>query len=253
MNVYWLVQSKEDVPEQNEWLSSSELSFLRTLRFDQRRASWRLGRWTAKCAVGLYASLPYAPQTLATVEIRPVSSGAPQVFVENKPAAITISLSHRCDQAFCAITPPNVELGCDLEAIEPHSGAFLADYFTVEEQAMVMQQRVAERALFVALLWSGKESALKGLHEGLRLDTRSVIVEIRNFSADRSSWNPLEVRYKAGHLFHGWWQIANGMVQTVVAAPRPALPVALPAPDHVLYGSALVGGKMRKAVFATGL
>ena len=56
----------------------------------------------------------------------------------NRPQ-VTISLSHRSGAAICAVAPAGVDLGCDLEVIEPRSEAFVADYFTVDEQALVAQ------------------------------------------------------------------------------------------------------------------
>ena len=85
------------------------------MRFAKRRDDWRLGRWTAKRALAAYLNLPSNPQTLADIEIRPAPSGAPEVFVANKPAAVTISLSHRGGVAACAVAPSGMELGCDLE------------------------------------------------------------------------------------------------------------------------------------------
>jgi len=35
-----------------------------------------------------------------------------------------------------------VEIGCDLEVVEPRSDAFVADYFTSEEQALIARASV---------------------------------------------------------------------------------------------------------------
>ena len=67
-------------------------------------------------------------------------------------------------------------LGCDLEVIEPHSDAFITDFFTAEEQALITKASAEDRFLVATLLWSAKESALKALHAGLRLGTLSVAV-----------------------------------------------------------------------------
>ena len=176
MDVYWLEQTEGDVPAENDWLSASEAVVLNGMRFAKRRADWRLGRWTAKRAVAVYLNLPGHPRALTGTEIRPAPSGAPEVFVTNKPAPVTISLSHRAGRAVCAIGLSGGALGCDLETIEPRSDAFVADYFTTSEQALVERAPGADRSWLLALLWSGKESALKALRTGLRLDTRCVIV-----------------------------------------------------------------------------
>ena len=227
MDVYWLEQTEADVPEENDWLSPGEAVRLERLRIARRRAQWRLGRWTAKRAAAACLDSPERPPAFAKIAICPAPSGAPQVFFEEKPAALTISISHREDRAICAVARPGVELGCDLELIEPHSDAFITDYFTAEERGLVARHCAAEWPRILALLWSGKESALKALGAGLRLDTRSVIVDLVDVSAGENCWSPFQVRCAGGKIFHGWWQQAEHMVRTVVAAPPPASPILL--------------------------
>ncbi len=254
MEVYWLEQTEVDVPQQNDWLSASEIAVCEGLRFAQRRASWRLGRWTAKRALAICWKFPDFPPALAKIEVRPAPSGAPEVFFENKLAPVTISLSHRNSTGFCVVAPPGADLGCDLELIEPHTDPFVADYFAAEEQALVAQRAEAERPELLALLWSAKESALKALHEGLRLDTRSVIVSLGDRSADGTSWSPISVRHTGGQTFHGWWQIADQMIRTVVAAPQPALPIALNSATYPGgLASAIARSSERPAPLGKGL
>ena len=126
-----------------------------------------------------------------------------------------------------------VEMGCDLEMVEPRSDAFVADYFTVEEQALVARASTADRTWLLALLWSAKESALKALHEGLRLDTRSVVVSPGEGSFDLNGWSPMSVRDTGGQVFQGWWQNLGNVVRTVVADPSPDSPIPLKIPAHV--------------------
>ena len=175
---YWLEQSEADLPAGNDWLSASEVERLNAMRFPKRRADWRLGRWTAKRAVSAYLNMLGDHQALPNIEIRPAASGAPEAFIADRPASAAISLSHCNGNALCAVAPFGTALGCDLELVEPRSDAFVADYFTAEEQELVAQASAADRSFFSTLLWSAKESALKALHEGLRLDTRSVTVSL---------------------------------------------------------------------------
>src|ERR1039457_5395647 len=125
MEVHWLEQSEADVPAENAWFSANEIALLNGMRFAKRRDSWRLGRWTAKRALASYLNLPAHPDILRRIEIRPAPSGAPEGFLANKPAVSTISLSHGAGRAICAVAPASVELGCDLEVIEPRGEAFL--------------------------------------------------------------------------------------------------------------------------------
>jgi 4'-phosphopantetheinyl transferase len=240
MDVYWLEQIEADLPAENDWLSPSEALQLRGMRIAKRRADWRLGRWTAKRAVSVYLNLPSHPSALADIEIRPAPSGAPEVFFANQPAAVTISLSHRAGVAVCAMAPSGVALGCDLEVIEARSGAFIADYFTAEEQALVARASAADRPRLLTLLWSGKESALKALGAGLRLDTRCVVVSPVTFSPlhHLPDWQPLQVRHASDQVFHGWWQHTANLVRTLVTAPPLAQPIVLKEFAHPETGSA---------------
>jgi 4'-phosphopantetheinyl transferase len=244
INVYWLEQSEADIPQQNLWLSANEVLRLDCMRFPKRRTEWRLGRWTAKNAVAQYLQLGDRLNSLAELEIRSGLSGAPEGFIDNKPAAVAISLSHRSGKAACAIAAFGVAIGCDLEIVEPHSDAFLSDYFTMEEQILIAS--AANRNLCATLIWSAKEGALKALGEGLRLDTRSVIVSPSRASFGTSfgtmEWHSVQVRHESGRVFYGWWQASEGRVRTLVGSPAPMSPIFL----HSLArtGTAVSGGSV---------
>jgi 4'-phosphopantetheinyl transferase len=238
--VYWLEQTEASVPAENDWLSAKESAVLNGMRFAKRRADWRLGRWTAKHAVASFLELPTDAQALAEIEIRPASSGAPEVFIRNCPAAVTVSISHRSGASICAVTMSGVDLGCDQEVIEPRSDAFVADYFTENEQALVAHVCEAERSRLVTLLWSAKESALKALREGLRLDTRSVDVNPVDEALDFNGWRSLRI-CADGRRFQGWWQQTRGMVRTFVADPPSDPPVLLQAPTHIFNSACRTG------------
>ena len=204
MEAHWIEQTEADVPLQNIWLSTNERAQLNAMRFAKRRSDWRLGRWTAKLGLAAYLNLPAQPAVLARIELRAAASGAPQVFLDNAPALVTISLSHRDCRAFCAMAPPGIDLGCDLELIESRSDVFMYDYFTADEQALVARVPVADQPRILTLLWSAKESALKALRTGLRLDTRSVVVSFDAALFDFNGWSPLHVHSESGRIFQGW-------------------------------------------------
>ncbi|MFZ3214291.1 MAG: 4'-phosphopantetheinyl transferase superfamily protein [Terriglobales bacterium] len=247
METYWLEQTEADPPVHNDWLSADEAILLSHLRFAKRRADWRLGRWTAKHAAAACLNLPGDPRFLREIEVRPAPSGAPQVFVRNRFAAVTISISHRAGVAVCAIVMGGAQLGCDLELIEPRDESFVADYFTGEEQELISRAPRDDQPRLVTLLWSAKESALKALRQGLRVDTRCVAV---TFDAptdyehaaggpgqysELDRWRPLQVRYAGGDILHGWWQSTGLLVRTLVGSPSPLPPLRLKgcaAPDH---------------------
>ena len=250
--VYWLEQTEAEVPASNDWLSESEVARFDSLRFAKRRTDWRLGRWTAKLAISAYRNLPGNFPNLRDVEIRSALSGAPEVFFAGQPAPDTISLSHGGGIAVCAVAPSSVALGCDLEIVETRSDSFTADYFTEEERELVARACADDRPRLLTVLWSGKESALKALRLGLRIDTRSVEVSLDD--VERSSaegglrrdadsvfapwlqgarrWLLFHVRCSGGQVFHGWWQNTENIVRTLVTAPRSAPPILLQIPVH---------------------
>ena len=146
MDVYWLEQIEGDLPADDSWLSATEIAHMNSMRIPKRRADWRLGRWTAKRAFAARLDIPAPLRLLASIEIRPAASGAPELFFANKPAGATISLTHCDGRAACAIASPGTVLGCDMESIEPRSDIFIADYFTEEEQAFIAQSPSADRS-----------------------------------------------------------------------------------------------------------
>jgi len=242
MNVHWLEQISASVPAGDSWLSPREACHLYAMRFPKRRADWRLGRWTAKNAVAIFLDIPLEPELLREIEIRPAASGAPEVCIGNDLALIQVSLSHRNGVGTCLLTQSSALLGCDLEIVEPHSAAFVADYFTSDEQDFVAEVPEADRPCLLALLWSAKESALKALREGLRLDPRQMIVSIYGLRENQTAyqndsqsgifpfgptsppeidWNPLKVRTSNGQPFLGWWSRTGELVRTMLALPSP--------------------------------
>lgn len=246
MDVYWMEQRQVDVAVGDRWLCAVEIARQSALYIPKRHADWRLGRWTAKQAVATYLKLGCDPHILASLEIRASMSGAPEVFLEDRAASVAISISHRAQNAACAIAPAMVALGCDLEVVEARSDAFVDDYFTDQEQKLIGSASPRERNLLLALLWSAKESALKALRTGLRMDTRSVSVDfgevsatldggaskpggspLRHESFGEDTWKPLRVCVEGGRIFPGWWQRTGTLVRTLVADPAAGEPIML--------------------------
>ena len=217
MNVFWLEQTESDLPATDDWLSRTEAELLSAMRFPKRRADWRLGRWTAKRALSVCLGLAFDSAAAANIEILSASSGEPEAFVGGGIYPISISLSHRAGVALCTIAQAGMALGCDLELVEPHSDAFAADYFTPDEQALLSGTAARDRAFILSVLWSAKESALKALHQGLRIDTRSVSVDIQLNGGDAGSWYPLRVRCFGERNFHGCWSGSGDVIRTIVA------------------------------------
>jgi 4'-phosphopantetheinyl transferase len=228
VQIYWLARYGTGVPPDDAWLSGRERTVLACLRIPKRRADWRLGRWTAKLAIAAHRRLAPLTETLAAIEVRPASSGAPAAFVHGEPAGLALSLSHSHGIGFCALAAAGTALGCDVERVEPRSPAFLADFFTTAEQEFIERAPTADRPRVSTLLWSAKESALKALECGLRADTRSVAA-LPDLSAvlPAGEWRGLITRLCEGRVFHGWWRECGGSVFTLLGSPPPEEPIAL--------------------------
>jgi len=225
--VYWFRRTLADAPDGDSWLSAAEQQRLSAMHVPKRHSDWRLGRWTAKQTVVRWLGLPVETHAaLAKIEIRAVASGAPAVFMCNSPLNIALSISHRDGVCICAVAPANVDLGCDVETIEPRSDSFIADYFTVHEQYTIANSPASDRMCLVSLIWSAKESALKALKEGLRADTRGVQVLVEDSGEQNRYWSPLQVAAE-GRLFRGWWKSDGSSVYTFAADPPISHPILL--------------------------
>lgn len=235
-HLLWLLQTLPEVPAADEWLSDSERIQFRKLAVPKRARDWRLGRWTAKLAVLAALHDRGEAPSLSSIEIAADRSGAPFVLLRGSRAPLTLSLSHSRDRGFCALDPAGGPIGCDIEYVEPRSPEFAADYFTHTEINAIASGPMAARPLLTTVIWSAKESALKALGEGLRRDTRSVEVHLKEGEAGRA-WQALAACCAEAHrTFHGWWQADSGFVLTLVgvlggAEPRALHPPSIPPDD----------------------
>ena len=223
-SLYWLTRQSEDIPENDDWLSEAERDTLGGFRFAKRRNDWRLGRWTAKQAICARKAL--GPSALASIEIRAAGDGAPEALRNGTPGEISISISHSNGRGFCVVGPPEFSVGCDLERIEPREVQFFQDYFAPAEIAL-LQNASTDRSLVAYLIWCAKESALKVLREGLRLDTRSVIIS-PEFGQPDGLWNAWTgCCQDSPRTFRGWWRSHDGFVYAMTADHSTASPQQL--------------------------
>lgn len=218
-----------EVPADDGWLTGPEAARLSSMRFPKRRLESRLGRWTAKSAVARALELGVDEDGLRSVAVRNAVDGAPEVFVCDQPAPVVISMTDRADWAVCVVATGVAAVGCDLELVEPRSHRFVEDWFTPAEREFVASSP-GEHDLWANLIWSAKESALKVLRQGLRLDTRTVEVSFGDDGHD--GWRSLLVTSTTGERIPGWWARHGDFVLTTAAtAPiPPPTPMTTPTP-----------------------
>jgi 4'-phosphopantetheinyl transferase len=249
MHTWWLARTEEELlalpplsaaaagqpspaglPAGIGWLTEAERSRARQLRYAKRRTDWLLGRWTLKIATARVLGWPGDPAGLARIEGRTAPDGAPELYLDGRPAARGISLSDRAGCAVCLIAAGPADVGCDIEIVEPRSEAFARDYLTEPEYRLVGAAGPA-RDLAANLLWSAKESALKVLRTGLRRDTRSVEVTVADLRPPEGTWSPLSVRAAEGAVFPGWWRRSGQFLFTVCGRTEEPPPDALETPS----------------------
>jgi 4'-phosphopantetheinyl transferase len=218
----WLTRSLADVPAGDGWLSARERAALAILLAKRRRADWRLGRWAAKAALAEWSGAK-----LDELEVVASADGAPEALVGAEPAPVALSLSHRGGRALAVVGDPALGIGCDVELVEPRTGAFIRTWLAPAERARLESGGEAGRARHANLIWSAKEAAAKVRREGLRLDVGRAVVEWEP-AANDGEWRPLRVRWeREGTTAHGWWRSEPGWVFTVVSEQRTPAPVAL--------------------------
>lgn len=227
----WLSRHRAEVPAGSEWLGPNERRVFSELRTEPRRASWRLGRWTAKAAIGAFHGV--AP---AEVQVLAASDGAPEAWVGNRQLPLSLSLSHRGGRAVAAVSEAPRTVGCDLELVEPRSGAFVREWLSASEQRLIAGQPDDARALLVNLIWSAKEAAAKIRREGLRLDVRRAEVTTEDPGGEDEGWRPLAVCWDDNHgLTRGWWRILDEWVLVIAAEPAPTVPRELVPSEPTMW------------------
>jgi len=225
--VSWLLQTAADLPPHAEWLSPAEIEQLAGLAVSKRRREWRLGRWTAKRALAAYRPETLGRRPLSDLEIRTATDGAPEATCDGQALPLALTLSHRSDLAVSAVAEADTALGCDLEWLEPRSEGLIEDFFTVQERTLVAAAGAEEAELLANLVWSAKESALKAMRVGLRMDTREVEVELPARDGV-DGWRPVSVHHQeSGREFVGWWRQISSCVLTILASPPARVPVEL--------------------------
>lgn len=211
MTVRWLLLDDSSLPGEFDWLEPDERKVLAGLKLEKRRQEWTLGRYAAKTLVASFVG----SDALQGVRIVAAGDGAPEAYAEGARVDVSLSISHRSGVAACVLSP-NASVGCDLEAVEPRTSRFVADFFTAHEAGLVEHSADEQRDLRVALTWSAKESTLKVLRVGLRRDTRCVEVDLRGIEGAGAGWHPFTtVVSPENQTLHGWWRREGDLVLTI--------------------------------------
>ncbi len=224
----WLVQTEADLPAlpAEAWLSPTEQVRLAGLRVAKRRHDWLLGRWTAKRLVQICFARERGADVpdLALIEIVPAPDGAPELRLHGLPVSPdpqrTLTISHSAGRAFCALGPPGVALGADIELVTPHPASFCEQYLTLVEQDLIRATPSALHASLITAIWSAKEALLKALRVGLTVDTRMVeCLPLLSAHGLPQTWQPVQAACDpslgAAGVPRCWWRTDETFVLTL--------------------------------------
>jgi 4'-phosphopantetheinyl transferase len=226
--LFWLECDSSEVPTDDAWLSQEEIACFREHWVPKRRSDWRLGRWTAKCALATHIGLAVDPGVFRTISILPAESGAPVVSMGGRPTEFSLSISHCDGRALVVNTSRQISLGCDLEKAGSRTRAFVEQFFTPLEIEQVEQSHLAACTGIETLIWSAKESVLKALAVGLRVDTRSVSVNINDVEdGAETDWRRFSALLVDGRSFAGWWCRDANWVRTIAGSGATLTPCPL--------------------------
>jgi phosphopantetheinyl transferase (holo-ACP synthase) len=174
-----------------------------------------MGRWAAKKLLGsAYPS--FNAVRMDEISILNETSGSPYVLVYGIRVPGVLSITHREGMACAAwVSDAAIKIGIDLEFVETKPDIFIHDYFTAEE---------SQQVLAASLVWSVKESLLKALQTGLRVDTREVAVSISSFETSEQ-WKSIRVSRCAKHtgFVNAAWRSIGDFVLTCAALGECAL------------------------------
>jgi 4'-phosphopantetheinyl transferase len=161
------------------------------------------------------------------VAILAEAEGAPAAWIGDTPAPVALSLSHRAGRGLAAVAGAGCAVGCDLELIEPRSGAFVVEWLAPEEQRRVAAADATERPRLVNAVWTAKEAAAKVRRQGLRLNVRSAVTRLDGVPA-ATGWRPVRVDWEhEDRRTSGWWRADRAWVLAVVSEPPTPPPIRL--------------------------
>jgi 4'-phosphopantetheinyl transferase len=187
----------------------------------KRRRDWLLGRWTAKHLVRAYLGKTAAPPALDEIVIRAHSDGSPYAALSADRLPLSVSISHSGPYSLCALTgQPGASVGADIEMIEPRPLSLAEQFFTRNELDALLASAEEERTVRMTLVWSAKEAFLKSIKEGLRVDTREIVVETPRVLAEARIWEPLVVTARSGLMpvgaeYRSWWRRESETIVTL--------------------------------------
>lgn len=200
MSIFWSIQNIDtrigeiSFADPLPYLGDQEKKIFQKLKIPKRKREWLGARLLAKDLIRA-VDKRLGDKEFREIEVLNEPSGAPVLAISGDEGNTgKVSLSHSNGVALCAYSSDDIQFGIDLELVESRAKEFVEDFFTAGELDQVSKLPTGAQNLFITVIWSGKESVLKALSSGLRVDTRSVEVMLPGFSISPNVWNEMELR-----------------------------------------------------------
>lgn len=201
------------------WLSLQEKERLTTLRFQKRRDEWLHGRWVAKHLLKrVHPSCEFLPPSDILIVNR--LDGSPFIRIQDQDVPGDLSISHRDLWAGAAFTPGEYFcIGIDMEKVEKREPSFYWDYFTEKEIDSAGRFPLSGEEYYT-LLWSAKESVVKALKTGLRIDVQKIEIFPQRFDRETFTnpytWSSFSCRVsEMDGNWMGFWQMREDFIITL--------------------------------------
>jgi 4'-phosphopantetheinyl transferase len=155
------------------FLHPDEEKYYYSLKFDPRKASYLLGRNSAKQAIYQLTGIEDMQSIFIDFGIFqfPIVKG---VVNQN----IQVCISHCEDMGISVAYPEDHPLGIDIERINPNKTNVLEQHISVTEQQLLLQKNIPPCTGYT-IIWTIKEALSKIFRTGLTMDFKQV--EINSF------------------------------------------------------------------------
>ncbi|MEM9444385.1 MAG: 4'-phosphopantetheinyl transferase superfamily protein [Verrucomicrobiota bacterium] len=167
-------------PLSDLYLEESERAYAQSLKFDRRRASYSLGRYCGKIALGAYLD----ESDLQKISIKAGVFGQPVVDYL-RPHDAQVSIAHTESLGAALAFSEEHPMGLDVEVIDSSRDETIAKTFTEHESVLHSKLGIDQSSAYV-LIWTIKEAVAKVLRTGITTPLK--IFEVKELAREGKFW-----------------------------------------------------------------
>lgn len=221
---HWLLRSFSHYDASDfhsrQWGTAREQTTYQKFSCEKRKKDWLLGRLTAKELIQkYYLSLCGTRLSFPEIEILNAPSGKPYFQpLASMPDCPALSISHSQGLAFCSLQEltPREGFGIDIEYASPRPSLFVDTFYNAQEQKHLAAYQGKEHTQAVTAIWSLKESVLKALGHGLRMDTNKITVQLSPPPWNQWNHQHIQIPSMPGIQVQSWMRYIGYFVLSMV-------------------------------------